>query len=108
MAEDFIIRRYKEDDHEAVRRIFGSGIIENYKTGIYLGLQSPRVIGILAAMFAVGSFHSLLLGICILMNFIIPENIYINHNITQFITQKHHNKVSYHNRGYMLSKSMST
>ena len=66
MTEVIAIRRYKEDDHEAVRRIFSSGIIENYKTGIYLGLQSPRVIGILAAMFAVGSFHSLLLGISLL------------------------------------------
>ena len=65
--EEIIIRRYKEDDHGAVRRIFSSGMKENYRTGIYLGLQSPRVFGILAAIFAIGSFHSLLLGLCLLL-----------------------------------------
>ena len=71
MADEVIIRRYREDDHEDVRRIFSSGIVENYKNGIWLGLQSPKVIGILAAMFAMGSFHSLLLGVLLLLVYMV-------------------------------------
>ena len=62
MTYEVNIRRYQEDDHEAVRRIFRSGMVENYKNGILLALQSTKVIGFLMAMFAIGSFHSLLLG----------------------------------------------
>ena len=67
MTDEVIIRRYKEDDHEVVRKIFSSGIVENSKTGILLGLRSPRVIGMLTAALAVGSVHSLLLGLCLLL-----------------------------------------
>ena len=63
MTDEVIVRRYQEDDHEAVRRIFRAGMVENTKNGILLGLQSPKVIGILTAMFAIGSFHSLPLGV---------------------------------------------
>ena len=67
MTDGVIIRRYKEDDHEAVRKIFYLGMVENHKTGILIGLQSPRVIGMWTAMFAVGYFHSLLLGVCLFL-----------------------------------------
>ena len=63
MTDEVNIRRYQEDDHEAVRRIFRSGMVENYKNGILLALQSPKVIALLTAMFAIGSIHSMFLGV---------------------------------------------
>ena len=67
MHNEVIIKRYQEDDHEEVRRIFSSGrIVDNTKNGILLGLQSPKVIGFLTAMFAIGSIHSMFSGISLL------------------------------------------
>ena len=63
MTDEVHIRRYQEDDHEAVRKIFSSGIVENYKNGILLALQSPKAIALLTAMFAIGSIHSMFLGV---------------------------------------------
>ena len=68
MHNEVIIKRYQEDDHEEVRSIYSSGrIVANTKNGILLGLQSPKVIGFLTAMFAIGSIHSMFSGISLLL-----------------------------------------
>ena len=64
---EVVIRKYKEGDHEDVRRIFGSGIKEHVKSGIVLNLQSPKVIGFLIAVFALGCLYSSFLGIALLL-----------------------------------------
>ena len=67
MSGEVIIRKYQEDDYEDVRRIFiSTRIVELAKNGILLGLKSPKVIGFLTAMFAVGSLHSTFFGILLL------------------------------------------
>ena len=78
---EVVIRKYKEGDHEDVRRIFGSGIKEHVKNGIMLNLQSPKVIGLLTAVFALGCLYSSFLGvalllICILLHYVVVYFVY--------------------------------
>lgn len=70
MDEHVVIRKYREEDHEDVRRIFAQGVYENVGKGMSHGLSKPKVIVCLAATFALGfnvsTFHgciSLLIGL---------------------------------------------
>ena len=58
------IRKYKQEDHKDVSRIFGAGMsdMQTIKNGIALGRKSPYVIGYLTIIFMMGSFYSLFYG----------------------------------------------
>ena len=56
------IRRYMQDDHSDVKRIFSLGVNEHIATKIRHGLGNPTVLGYLAVMFALGFVSSTFLG----------------------------------------------
>ena len=85
---EVVIRKYKQSDHEDVRRIFGSGIKEHVKSGIMLNLQSPKVIGSLTAVFALGCLYSTFLGVALLLIYILLNFLvvyYVYHQYVRYV-----------------------
>ena len=56
------VEKYNAKDYEEVKRIFSEGIQEHVKTGIHLGLQSPKIQLQLALAFCYGFLYSWFYG----------------------------------------------
>ena len=52
------IEKYSSEDHKEVIRIFSQGIQEHWKDGIILGLQHPKIQGMLVLAFCYGFWYS--------------------------------------------------
>ena len=62
MSEHIFIRKYEEEDHQDVKRIFAQGVYENVRKGIMHGLSSSKVILCLLATFSIGTKVSIFVG----------------------------------------------
>ena len=60
--DSIVIQNYKPENHEDVRRIFASGMIEQIPKGIIIGWQNPSVIGYIILLCIFGSSFSLYYG----------------------------------------------
>ena len=56
--DSIVIQNYKPENHEDVRRIFASGMIEQIPKGIIIGWQNPTVIGYISFLCIFGSSFS--------------------------------------------------
>ena len=61
--DSIVIQNYNPENHEDVRRIFASGMIEQIPKGIIIGWQNPSVIGYIILLCIFGSSFSLYYGV---------------------------------------------